>query len=318
MLVERAGGVQSGCGVHPARPGIPNERLSAILEDARPIMVLSHHAVVAEWDAAGVRVVCLEDVRPQIALESKLAPESGVGPGDLLYVIFTSGSTGRPKGVRIRMALWSTSSARSPQAGHEPNERLLAVTTLSFDIAGAGAVLAAGCRRHESSSPTREPAMVDRLRALLTLDVGITVMQATPATWRLLLSRGGPEIGRAEGAVRRRGAACRARRRIARPRWRKLWNMYGPTETTIWSLGDYSLETGAGPSPVGRPIGNTRSMCPAANRSSRPVGFPANCSSAVTAWPTGYLEAADLTAEKFVGKPVLATKHRHRTAVPHR
>ena len=205
--------------------------------------------------------------------------------------------------------------ARASRAS-APDDVLVAVTTLSFDIAGLELYLpliVGGARRDRRAR--RRRATRGALAALLD-GAGRTVMQATPATWRMLLDAGWPgRPRRCKVALRRRGAAARARRAAAASRTCELWNMYGPTETTIWSTVRAGRRRGE-PLTIGRPIANTtlyilddaaRSPCRSASPGELYIGGDGVA--------RGYLDRPDLTAERFVADPFADAG---RAPLPHR
>ncbi len=219
----------------------------------------------------------------------------------MAYVLYTSGSTGRPKGVMVsHRALGNFLSAMSRRPGFEASDRIVAVTTLSFDISalelhlpltvGASVVLASG----EVASDGI------RLRALLEQS-GATLMQATPATWRLLIEAGwqGGERFRAlcggEALPRDLGEALLARAG-------EVWNMYGPTETTVWST-CWKVEEPLGTVLVGTPIDNTSIYVLDEEMKTAPIGVPGELFIGGDGVALGYLNRPELTAERFVPDP---------------
>ena len=204
---------------------------------------------------------------------------------DLAYVIYTSGSTGRPKGVEVsHIALANLLEAMRQRPGLEADDALLAVTTMSFDIAalelflplvvGAIVVLAS------------EDEAVDALWLRERLAEGdITVMQATPATWQLLLDVGwtgtpGLKVLCGGEALSRELADALASRVAS------LWNMYGPTETTIWSSVS-RVDADASPSRSASPSPTRSSTCSTAGASCSRSASLASCTSAASASPAG-------------------------------
>jgi amino acid adenylation domain-containing protein len=220
---------------------------------------------------------------------------------DVAYVLYTSGSTGKPKGVRVphRAAINFLASMRA-EPGLSAGDRLLAVTTLSFDIAllelmlplsvGAQVILA-----------SREQAMDgEALRRLIEAH-GVTVMQATPVTWRLLLASGwvgGPAFKALCGGEALSPALAEA----LGPKVGALWNMYGPTETTVWST--CGRVESAGPEiDIGRPIANTTVWILDRNGSVCPIGVPGEIHIGGDGVALGYLNRPELTADRFIADP---------------
>ncbi len=236
-----------------------------------------------------------------------LLPELGDVTGDnLAYVIYTSGSTGKPKGVQLcHQSVTNFLHSMGQQPGLTDQDILLAVTTISFDIAvlelylplitGAKVVLV-----------SREVAS-NGVKLLEKLVNGITIMQATPATWRLLLAAGWEAQTRIKilcgGEAMPRELANQLLERST-----SLWNVYGPTETTVWSTA-YKVEASRlarskdAPESIGRPIANTQIYILDAHLQPVPIGVPGELHIGGDGLARGYLNRPELTEEKFIPDP---------------
>ena len=220
---------------------------------------------------------------------------------DLAYVLYTSGSTGLPKGVAIEhhsMVNFLLSMQREP--GMTAKDRLLAVTTLSFDIAGLELYLPLICGASLVIASREEAMDGEALRGLIETH-GITLMQATPSTWRLLLEagwKGAPDFKAlcgGEALPRDLGTSlsnCCG----------ELWNLYGPTETTVWSS-LYRVQPDAVQTLIGRPIANTTIYILDKSGQPAPAGIPGEIFIGGSGVARGYLNRAELTAERFVPDP---------------
>ena len=294
MLVGLLGILKAGAAYVPMDPSYPAERLGYMLEDARARWIVSERGLQSQLPANDCELLWLDelDATPGTRVDS------GVGPEDLAYVIFTSGSTGRPKGVQIpHRAVVNFLAAVAREPGLDERDTMCAVTTLSFDIAvlelllplqvGARIVLADRATAADGAALAR---LVDHS--------GATVMQATPATWRMLLDAGW--AGRAQLRMLCGGEAL-ARELATRllPCGAELWNLYGPTETTVWSAVE---RVGAGDAAItiGRPLANTQLHIVDARGQLVPVGVPGELLIGGLGVARGYLARPDLTAEKFV------------------
>ncbi len=236
---------------------------------------------------------------------------------DLVYVIYTSGSTGKPKGVQIpHSAAVNFMLAMQEKPGLHEGDRLLSVTTLSFDISVLEIFLPLTCGA-TTILADKQTVSDGKLLAEMMVKHQANVMQATPATWRLLLESGWQNATLKKALCG--GEAMPADLRDALlDQNLELWNMYGPTETTIWSS-VMKIDSKDEPILIGKPIANTQMYILDENRQPAPVGVPGELYIAGDGLATGYLNRPELTAEKFINTKIqglntnnqsLNTKHR--------
>lgn len=292
---------KAGAAYVPLDPGFPGERLSFMLADSGASVLLTSGEVMRGLQMPPTLAVIDCSQPGECRYGSADYPESLVKPEDPAYIIYTSGSTGRPKGVVISHAslmnlLWSM--AREP--GLSSADVLAAVTTISFDIAGLELYLPllVGAR---IALISRDTAADGGLLATRLAACGATVLQATPSTWRLLIA-----------ANFRPGAGFRAfcggeglPRELADSlleRVGELWNLYGPTETTIWSTAE-RVQRDAAPVTIGRPIGNTQVYILDAAGAPSPIGVAGEICIGGAGVALGYHNQPELTAERFVPDP---------------
>src|SRR5262249_13345030 len=134
MLIGVLGVLKSGAAYVPLDPEFPTERITAVLEDSGPALVLTPEDAAARLGPTGPQVVCLEPAWPAISRESDAPPVGTATAADLAYVIYTSGSTGKPKGVEIpHRAVVNLLCSMARRPGLTAQDTLLAVTTLTFD-----------------------------------------------------------------------------------------------------------------------------------------------------------------------------------------
>jgi amino acid adenylation domain-containing protein len=298
-VIVLLGILKAGGAYVPLDPAFPRRRLAEILEDSQPQVMITQPALQQMGSSVSKHTLMMG--APALASMSRENPDSEVQSHNLAYVIFTSGSTGRPKGVQIEhRSLVNFLQSMARELGLSANDILVAVTTFSFDIAGleiflpliAGAcVVIAG---HEIALDGRA------LRQLLQ-DSNATAMQATPITWRILLESGWQ--GREGLKVLCGGEAMPpelAREMI--PRCSTLWNLYGPTETTIWSTVSRvrSVENRIA---IGRPIANTQVYIVDDQLRQIPAGATGELLIGGEGLARGYLNQPELTAERFIPNP---------------
>jgi amino acid adenylation domain-containing protein len=298
MVVGALAILKAGGAYVPLDANYPQERLAAMLADAQPAVLLTEESLRDRLPAMAAPLVYLDADRHQAA---RCPTEDLIGeskPQNLAYVIYTSGSTGRPKGVEVThgsVVNFLRSMAESP--GLTPDDVVPALTTLTFDIAGLEIFLplTVGARVVVVDRQTGADGV-----ALSTLleRCGATVVQATPATWGLLLDTGWR--GQAGLKVLCGGEALPrplADRLLATGV--ELWNVYGPTETTIWSTLSRVLP-GAGAVAIGRPIANTQVYLLDAYAQPVPVGVAGELCIGGAGLARGYRNRPALTADKFV------------------
>lgn len=299
MLVGLLGILKAGGAYVPLDPLFPRERLSFMLQDAGVSVLVTQQSLQAELQVSlEVNVVCIDADWGKISRESSDNLTGKAAANHLTYVLYTSGSTGLPKGVQItHQALVNFLCSMREELGITAEDILLAVTTLSFDIAGLELFLPLIAGAKVVIAPREVAADGERLAVLLEKS-GATIMQATPVTWRMLLEGGWQ--GNKKLTILCGGEAFPAD--LAGPlleRSARVWNMYGPTETTIWST-VYRMCLKDGPVLIGRPIANTRIYILDDTMMPVPIGATGELyvGGAGVAW--GYLNRPELTEERFI------------------
>ncbi|WP_186032283.1 non-ribosomal peptide synthetase, partial [Burkholderia gladioli] len=305
MMVALLAVLKAGGAYVPMDPAYPAQRLAHMLSDARPAVVLTQAgqrelvdslaADVRDW-----RIVDLDE-----ALQAASGPETNLEPitlaQHLAYVIYTSGSTGVPKGVSVTHAsLLNLLESMRTAPGLDRDDVMLGLTSLSFDIAALELFLplTVGARMRLASRATAGDAKA--LAALIERE-GITAMQATPSTWQMLLAHGwqAPRTLKlmCGGEALPDTLAARLLEQVP-----CIWNLYGPTETTIWSA-RRAITREQPRITIGAPIGNTQLYVLDAAGNPAPVGVTGELYIGGAGLARGYLNRADLSAERFVPDP---------------
>src|SRR5882762_8394060 len=296
--------LKAGAAYVPLDPSFPEARLRFMADDAQLALLVSTSALAGAVGLPRARQLLLDADARMIAEapETRLSADPrGAQAGDAAYVIYTSGSTGKPKGVVIphrAVVNFLTSMALEPGLGTD--DVLVAVTTLSFDIAVLELLLPLTRGAAVAIASRDEAVAGDALRSLLEWHHA-TVMQATPATWRLLLEVGW--TGRTPFKALIGGEALPqdlADQLIARGV--KVWNMYGPTETTVWSTCARVSDTSHGIT-IRTPIANTTVRIIDAHGNLCPIGVPGELCIGGEGVALGYWNRPDLTAERFTPDP---------------
>ncbi|MCW8193296.1 amino acid adenylation domain-containing protein [Proteobacteria bacterium 005FR1] len=306
---------KAGAAFVPLDPSYPDERLSTMADSAQLAVVITESDLHERAAGLAERSLVLDRDSAGIEGQSDQPPKLSLAGDDLAYLIFTSGSTGKPKGVEVpHRAVVNFLLAMAERPGLRAEDKMLAVTTLSFDISvlelflpllvGAEVVIA---RREETLDGSK-------LQRLLS-ERDITIMQATPSTWRLLIAAGWK--GGADFRVLCGGEAFpKDLAHQLYPLAAEVWNMYGPTEATVWAS-CYRLQEqdtrSSLPIAVGTPIANAQCFVLDRNRELLPAGVAGELFIGGDCLASGYWQLPELSAERFIDSPLASGGKLYRT-----
>jgi amino acid adenylation domain-containing protein len=308
MLVGLLGVLKSGGTYVPIDPIYPSERILHMIEDADIKIVLTQDHIQHRLPKSNAKTVCLDTEWEVICKDSSRSSSrkyysysnKNTVPEDSAYVIFTSGSTGKPKGVEVtHRGLTNFLCSMEKCPGFTKEDRILALTTICFDIAGLELYLPLITGGEVEILPTEIARDGFELKERIE-NSAATVVQATPATWEMLLEAGWnkkvPIKILCGGEALSAGLAQKLLDRSS-----EVWNMYGPTETTIWS--SISKIISGEEITIGQPIGNTQFYIVDEQLNPVPDGLTGELCIGGDGLAKGYLNHPDLTHEKFVSSP---------------
>jgi amino acid adenylation domain-containing protein len=322
MIVGLLATLKSGAAYVPLDPRYPTQRIAHVLEDATPHVIITQQHLKHRMPPTSATIIALDSGLEQIhtlAQNGTNPVRTDCDPSHLAYVIYTSGSTGRPKGVMVpHSSVVNFLNAMTRRPGITPTDRLLAVTTVSFDIAGLEIYLPLVNGASLVLTSPEESSDGNALSVLIE-KYDITLLQGTPATWRLLLGAGWAGKPTLKALCGGEALPRDLSREIA-SRVASLWNLYGPTETTIWSCchpitppshhgNDALVASAISPvcesavEPIGSPIDNTHIYILNSHKRPPPLGVPGEIYIAGAGVARGYLNRPQLTAEKFLKDP---------------
>ncbi|MED4611883.1 non-ribosomal peptide synthetase DhbF [Bacillus subtilis] len=305
MVASMLGVLKTGAAYLPLDPEFPADRISYMLEDAKPSCIITTEEIAASLpdDLAVPELVLDQAVTQEIIKRySPENPDVSVSLDHPAYIIYTSGSTGRPKGVVVTQKSLSNFLLSMQEAfslGEE--DRLLAVTTVAFDISALELYLPliSGAQIVIAKKETiREPQTL----AQMIENFDINIMQATPTLWHALVTSE-PEKLRGLRVLVGGEALPSGLLQALQDLHCSVTNLYGPTETTIWSAAAFLEEGLQGVPPIGKPIWNTQVYVLDNGLQPVPPGVVGELYIAGTGLARGYFHRPDLTAERFVADP---------------
>jgi amino acid adenylation domain-containing protein len=300
LIIVLLATMKCGAAYVPLDPMFPHERLAFMLTDSAAKLLLASVPFAVPF-ATSVEAISLEEALNNARSYPDQELPALADSQQLLYVLYTSGSTGKPKGVQIthrNVVNFLCSMQQEP--GITAADNLLVITTISFDIAGLELYLPliSGATLVLAETQTTKDG-----EALLRLiqQKEVTIMQATPATWRMMLEAGWKNPLPLKALCGGEALPLELANRLL-SKCESLWNMYGPTETTIWSSVK-KLSAADQDITIGRPIANTQFYV--LDEHQRPVaaGGIGELCIAGDGVAQGYLHRPALTAEKFIANP---------------
>ncbi|TPG61721.1 non-ribosomal peptide synthetase [Hymenobacter nivis] len=300
LLVVLLAIVKCGAAYLPLDPVYPPDRIAYMLADSQARVLIASARLRHDFGAPA-QVLVLEEILAALPNYPDQAPAVPVASEQLAYVLYTSGSTGQPKGVQVthrNVVNFLCSMQQVP--GLESTDKLLAVTTVSFDIAGLELFLPLVTGATVVLAEAAE-ARDGHLLLQLLETAGITAMQATPATWQMLLDAGWSRPLPLKALCGGEALPAELARQLL-PRCQSLWNLYGPTETTIWSAVKQITDPAAAIT-IGHPIANTQFYV--VDENLRPVkpGAVGELLIGGDGVTSGYLHKPALTHDRFIANP---------------
>ncbi|MEA2756879.1 MAG: hypothetical protein QOJ54_3168 [Aliidongia sp.] len=300
MLVALLGVAKAGCAYVPLDPHHPDERKRLILAEAGVHALMTNDSAMAGLVSSGTAIISPLPAGEEAGLPA-MPPAIDRTSDQLVYVIYTSGSTGRPKGVEIsHRALVNLLTSMAQTPGFGPEDTMLAITTIAFDIAALELFLPLITGGRVTIAD--DEAVRDGFKLARTLaDNHATMMQGTPASWRLLLEAG---FTAAPGFRMLCGGEALPPDLATRllQTGGRLWNMYGPTETTVWSS-CAEITAGTGRIAIGAPVANTQFYILDGLDRPVPIGVPGQLHIGGEGLARGYFKSPELTLEKFIANP---------------
>jgi len=299
MVISLLAILKSGAAYLPLDPEYPKERIEFMLKDSSVKILLTSKKYQAHFRSIATEVL-IEDTREKLDGYDIKEPEIEVNGDDLAYVLYTSGSTGKPKGVMIKhynLVNFLLSMQKEP--GINVNDKILAITTISFDIAALELYLPLICGAQIMLTDA-ETAKDGRLLLDIIKREHISIMQATPYTWRMILEAGWDKFLPVKIIC---GGEALHKDLVNKLIWRcsALWNQYGPTETTIYST--QKLIKSADDITIGKPIDNTQVYILDECLTNMADGVIGEIFIAGDGVAKGYLNNPELTAERFIDDP---------------
>ncbi|MFJ7640435.1 amino acid adenylation domain-containing protein [Peribacillus sp. NPDC097225] len=310
MVVVMLGVLKTGAAYLPIDPDYPIDRIEYILNDAKPICLITNREIASKLPSGGETELILLDEAEHALSSGKYSDgnvdeskrNGALSPLNSAYMIYTSGSTGNPKGVVIQSeGMINFLSSMQSQFFLNQEDRLLAVTTIAFDISGLEMYLpllnGASCVVAAKEKIQEPKALAD-----IITEHDITIMQATPTLWHAMVSNY-PDVIKGLKVLVGGEALSISLATALKDLGCEVTNLYGPTETTIWSTSKKLDSSQTGMPAIGSPLWNTQVFVLDAGLQPVPPGIVGELYIAGKGLARGYLGRPDLTAERFVANP---------------
>lgn len=311
MVVSLLAIMKSGAVYIPVDPAYPLTRIEYMLADSSAKMLITSAQYAGKFKFGDIQEIILDHISDELRTKPVESPPHITKSDDLVYIMYTSGSTGTPKGIAIEhKGLMNFLCSMRKTPGIDTDDKLLAVTTISFDISGLELYLPLISGAELLLADANQAADGRELVDLVKREQ-VTIMQATPSTWRMML-----EFSRDERfnmkALCGGEALPKDLAATLTQRTRELWNMYGPTETTIWS----TVKRFRNPDDtitVGRPINNTAIYILDEDLQPVPQGSVGEICIAGDGLAKGYLNKPELTSSSFTTSIFLTGQRIYKT-----
>lgn len=298
--------MKAGSAYLPLDPDHPKERLQFMLEDSQAEILITQQSLEDIFHDYQGKIIFLDRDSDKISEKSRSNLIINRDTNRLAYVLYTSGSTGKPKGVEIvQKSLDNLLASMKDELHLVSDDRWLAVTTISFDIANLEILLPLRCGATvvlANQEATRDPFLLSQIIE----QKEITFVQATPSTWEMLVDsgwKGNVNLTALSGGESLSQTLADRLHSLVRV----LWNMYGPTETTIWSSMK-KIESKDEKITIGRPIANTTFYILDENKQIVPIGVPGELFIGGIGLARGYRKRPELTEERFIESPFTTNK----------
>ncbi|MGF1556651.1 non-ribosomal peptide synthetase [Paucihalobacter sp.] len=289
--------MECGSAYLPLDPSYPSKRLEFMLEDSEASFIITTKVLSTKLQSK-TKILLIEDLFSDLKKFPSKPLDLIVENHNLAYLLYTSGSTGKPKGVPItHKNLVNLLFSVIIKPGIKESDTLISITTISFDIAMAE-LFAPLLKGAKLILTTEETAKDTRILLDVIKDEAITMMQATPATWQMLLDSGWEEHLPLRALSTGEALPLSLAKKIL-TRVNELWNLYGPTETTIWSA-ITKIEDTDEQIAIGKPIANTQLYIVNEQGNLVEPGKIGELYIAGDGISKGYWRRQDLTTEKFI------------------
>jgi amino acid adenylation domain-containing protein len=305
MMIGLLAVLKAGGAYLPLDPAYPAERLAYMLEDSRAALVITQRNLLLNLKDVSATCILIDEPLRDSQAKCARASTSAAQASDPAYIIYTSGSTGKPKGVVVpHRAIVNFLTSMACEPGLTADDALVAVTTLSFDIAALELFLPITLGARVIIAKHDETVDGHALASLLERH-SAKVMQATPVTWRLLLEAGWGPRANFKALVGGEPLPKDLADQLISSGV-EVWNMYGPTETTVWSTCAHITDTSNGIT-IGSPIANTTIRILDGRNGLCLIGIPGELCIGGDGVALGYWNRPELTAERFIPDPFSTT-----------